>query len=62
MTYRNLLHRLAKDLDDKELDQEAMVFNSESRSYHSILNITDVSSDFEDGVEKGQVVLRIGDL
>lgn len=62
MTYRNLLHRLAKDLDDKELDQEAMVFNSESRSYHSILNITDVSSDLEDGVEKGQVVLRIGDL
>ncbi len=60
MTYRNLLHRLAKDLDDKELDQEVIVSTSEN-VYARVIAINDVKQgDF--CIEKGQIVLDVGDL
>lgn len=60
MTYRQLLHRLAKDLDSDELDQEVIVSTSES-GYARVVAINDVRED-DGAIEKGQIVLDIGDI
>jgi hypothetical protein len=62
MTYRQLLTRLGKDLDWKELDQEVVTFNAESHSYHPVISISEVADPQCDSCVEGQVVLNIGDL
>lgn len=67
MTYRNLLHRLAKDLDENELDMEVMICNPNAedwkKTYSRLRVVTTVKEElYGYDAEQGQVVLEIEDL
>ena len=67
MTYRQLLHRLAKDLDDTELNQHVMVFVRETGVFMPIAAIGTINQNNlpagEQGVlEHGQITLEAGSL
>ena len=67
MTYRNLLHRLAKDLDETELDQHVLVYSRVTKAFMPIEAIGTITESIlpssENGIlEHGQVILEAGSL